>query len=560
MWCDTYHSIVDGKVLSFERQEPCLISAKEEMKKNPPIFLDKPEQRCGSIYDPLFSDGFFRSNSRRSTCIFDQGTGRVTHTVFKTPPKLTAIQCPPFMENMEMKNFFDLDRETPVKEVKESIQEYFEVKDPGKTPMGCSSFLELNVYLKRKEEEESITLIHKGRYLSEEYWLDDYNIDDFNYDHPFENPTLIFCNTKRLNQINNTSDIRSLFEDPNTIQYLNDYTWNGCMNALGIAAHGGDVDIVKALIDLGCDTGKYRLGWSALHLACEMGNYEVVNLLLEHFPVLLENNTEFLQKPLHLASRQGRIKVVMILLEAGCEIDCLDVYSATPLHYACNFGHYDVVKTLLKAGCNVDALTTQGRSPLAYACRNGSLDTVQALIEAGCTVNFTHDIKPPDWELDTTYKYVVNPLHIATWYGKSSEVVKALIEAGASIDEVDINGNTALELTKQDSWLEFSSEFRDAKRTIPATTQEMRNVSSNEMNAQGQIFLNRVRERVLRGNFNMLHIREYLQENHDKVKRHHGFKREKKRHRDDSECEEQDQIGKEEEKEEEEEGGNGNEN
>ena len=76
-------------------------------------------------------------------------------------------------------------------------------------------------------------------------------------------------------------------------------------------------------------------GWTPLHEACNYGNVEIVNLLLEHGAAV--------------SDRGGK----------HCE-------GVTPLHDAATCGHIDVMETLLKNGANPLALTDHGES--VYEC------------------------------------------------------------------------------------------------------------------------------------------------------------------------------------------------
>ena len=92
--------------------------------------------------------------------------------------------------------------------------------------------------------------------------------------------------------------------------------------------------------------------------------------------------------PLHIASQQGEMAVVVVLLEAGCPPDIKSGrYGDTPLMRAAMTGHCRILKTLLEYGADPNATSDHptGLTPLAYAVgpfsKGGAC--VQFLVEAG---------------------------------------------------------------------------------------------------------------------------------------------------------------------------------
>ena len=127
--------------------------------------------------------------------------------------------------------------------------------------------------------------------------------------------------------------------------------------------------------------------------------------------------------PLHLAARDGHVKVAELLLAAGADANELDVRSwdrvkepgcmYTPLHLAAMEGKAEVAKLLLKKGAKVNAVDRFGKStPLHDAAAGGFTEVVKALLDAKA------DRGMEDSDGRT-------PLEIAK-QGKHTEVVKLL--------------------------------------------------------------------------------------------------------------------------------------
>lgn len=91
--------------------------------------------------------------------------------------------------------------------------------------------------------------------------------------------------------------------------------------------------------------------WSALHLACNEGHYEVAKLLIEHGSDI-EAKTSMERRPLHFVAMKGFHEILMLLIEKNCFLNAQDMDFCTPLHHAAERGHETIVKELLEAGAN----------------------------------------------------------------------------------------------------------------------------------------------------------------------------------------------------------------
>ncbi|CAM9988610.1 unnamed protein product [Ectocarpus sp. 8 AP-2014] len=98
--------------------------------------------------------------------------------------------------------------------------------------------------------------------------------------------------------------------------------------------------------------------------------------------------------PLHLAAQNGRLSVVLYLLEAGASPDGVPAEAggcgATPLHRAAFAGQLPCVRALLSAGASTNAADTSFadmRTPLHKAASQGHREVCVALMEAGADPN-----------------------------------------------------------------------------------------------------------------------------------------------------------------------------
>ncbi len=73
---------------------------------------------------------------------------------------------------------------------------------------------------------------------------------------------------------------------------------------------------------------------------------------------------------LHLAVREGYLKIAKLLLDRGALVDVLDPFDVTPLHNAAWNGNLEMTKLLLDSGADINASTYDGETPLSLAQNN----------------------------------------------------------------------------------------------------------------------------------------------------------------------------------------------
>lgn len=111
--------------------------------------------------------------------------------------------------------------------------------------------------------------------------------------------------------------------------------------------------------------------------------------------VTLQSND--LETPLHVASANNNIELVMLIVEEGglCFIDSTDQFGDTPLFNACRCRNLEMVKYLIEKGSNPLFVNAVTKETVAHiACRMGNSDILCEVIK-----------KPMD-----------NPL-LENWYG-----------------------------------------------------------------------------------------------------------------------------------------------
>lgn len=105
-------------------------------------------------------------------------------------------------------------------------------------------------------------------------------------------------------------------------------------------------------------------GQTFLARACARGEYDLAKQRLEERPEDLDVADFAGNTPLQIAALNGYGNIVKLLIDAGCNIDCVNYDRETPLLDAVDNGHLEVVKLLLDAGVSPRKANVNGEEPL----------------------------------------------------------------------------------------------------------------------------------------------------------------------------------------------------
>ncbi len=176
--------------------------------------------------------------------------------------------------------------------------------------------------------------------------------------------------------------------------------------------------------------------------------------------------------PLHAASIGGHKDVVIELINAGACLDQFDKENGdqTALHYAARNNRIEVMGTLLNLGACFNRVDEDGQSPLYAAARAGFIDSLEVLLPAGADFNKPDNngmtplfaaVKFCCYHSSACVQYLVEnafvnldratderttPLHAAACsrLAGRTDMINYLVNKGASLNQVDENGQTAL--------------------------------------------------------------------------------------------------------------------
>ena len=134
---------------------------------------------------------------------------------------------------------------------------------------------------------------------------------------------------------------------------------------------------------------KSQLG-NLLVQAAQEGDLYLLQELIENHKVSVDvdhKSTPGLTA-LHTACRQGRLKVIELLLDQGADIEKADEKGRTALYHAVKGGEEEVLRLLIKKGADLDIKTNiRGLTALRKAITKRHTQCAEILIDNGCDVN-----------------------------------------------------------------------------------------------------------------------------------------------------------------------------
>lgn len=197
---------------------------------------------------------------------------------------------------------------------------------------------------------------------------------------------------------------------------------------------------IKRMLDSGIAVNQRNSadGRTLLANSAIEGSEHSVEFLLNHGADPLVSDQQG-QTPLILASRQGHVGIVKVLLDwaqqqeknlASRMLEHVDTEGWTALRSAAWGGHIDVVKLLLNVGADVDGCDSEGKTALRAAAWGGHEKIVNTLLEYRASVD----------KADSDGR---TPLIVASYMGHQ-ETVEMLLDHGANVNSADGDGRTAL--------------------------------------------------------------------------------------------------------------------
>ncbi|VDI13854.1 Hypothetical predicted protein, partial [Mytilus galloprovincialis] len=218
-----------------------------------------------------------------------------------------------------------------------------------------------------------------------------------------KNPNVDLCDTKGVTPLiqsclsSNTSIVQLLVKHKPDINSQADFGFN----ALLFSVQKENVEITKLLLENNVDCN--ICVHSKQSISDTLNNHPkdtmdtLDELKQDMFNVFVKNKSshvaDYVNKksvdyafdvvagssPLHLACFMGNIDIVSCLLHHNADINMTKEDGTTPLFFACEVGHEDIVCLLLDKGADKQICRLDGASPLTIATDNGHTSIVMML-------------------------------------------------------------------------------------------------------------------------------------------------------------------------------------
>lgn len=231
-------------------------------------------------------------------------------------------------------------------------------------------------------------------------------------------------------------------------------------NALAVAAHCGNEDVVRLLLQYGATVNERDASQlTPLHLASLRGHLGVVELLLqEHADIDAKGPSA--QTPLHIAAELGYVDVAEILLRQKAKVNARDAAQMTPLHISAKHGDEVLTDLLINNGAHVEAKDNCFMGPIHYASEGGHTAVIAILLNKKA-------------DLEAAGKASMSPLLCASSSGKTN-VVELLLKKKASVKHKGEGEMTALHWASFNGHVEVADLLLQKKASISAVTKDGR--------------------------------------------------------------------------------------
>lgn len=162
---------------------------------------------------------------------------------------------------------------------------------------------------------------------------------------------------------------------------------------------------------------------------------------LKKFPTALESRNARHETPLMQALYLKRFELAKQLIQAGADVNAQDHLLNSPFLYAGAEGNTEIVKLALQHGAKFDLYNRYGGTALIPAAEKGHLETVKLLAN---TPNYPiNHVNRLGWTA------LMEAIVLSDGGETHTQIVKALLDAGADANIPDHQGITPLQHAKQ---------------------------------------------------------------------------------------------------------------
>ncbi|CAD5123337.1 DgyrCDS11693 [Dimorphilus gyrociliatus] len=203
------------------------------------------------------------------------------------------------------------------------------------------------------------------------------------------------------------------------------------------ATQFGEFSIVKSIIDkdLYGVNQMDRENVSLLHWAAINNRRDIVKYLIGKGAIVDRIGGDLMSTPMHWATRQGHLQMVVLLMQHGADPSCTDGEGCTCIHLAAQLGHSVILAFFIAKGLDVDLPDANGKTPLMWSSfRIHSMDPIRLLLTFNANPHLT------DHNGNTALHYAA--------MGGNHVVCTLLIKAGIAPDCLNTDRQTPLDIAE----------------------------------------------------------------------------------------------------------------
>ncbi|MDE2904483.1 MAG: ankyrin repeat domain-containing protein [Acidobacteriota bacterium] len=230
------------------------------------------------------------------------------------------------------------------------------------------------------------------------------------------------------------------------------------------AAEAGDAGAVRDLLAAGADVDAASVdGATALHWAVHRDLPALVRLLVDAGADASASNRYGVQ-PIALAATNGSAVVLEQLLGAGADPNASMPGGETALMTAARAGPPDAVRVLLRAGADPNARDdVGGQTAVMWAAARNNAPAVHALAELGADlhVRTTGPPSPPSRSYFRSPEPTSFTALLFAVRAGAVDAVRALLDAGADVDDTLSDGQSALVVAAANAHWELADYLLD---------------------------------------------------------------------------------------------------
>ncbi|KAI2800575.1 Palmitoyltransferase zdhhc13 [Blomia tropicalis] len=201
------------------------------------------------------------------------------------------------------------------------------------------------------------------------------------------------------------------------------------------ASQYGQLELIQKLVEIDHLDVNVRdpENVTMLHWVAINNRLDVAKYLIAKGAIIDAIGGDLRSTPLHWATRQGQLTMIVLLLQHRADPLILDGDGYNCLHLAAQCGHTSIIAYLVAKGFDINSGDINGMTPLMWsALRRVTMDPTQTLITLGANLSIS------DRNRNTA-------LHCAV-LGKNSIAVTLLLRNGANANFKNIAGDTPIDM------------------------------------------------------------------------------------------------------------------